>query len=339
MQTVLQDEGLVKRVQVQNASGAGGTIGLAQFVTTESGKGDAVLGAGQTLQGAVITNKPAVTLDQVTPLARTVGEFEIIVVPVDSPIQTLDDLVAKLKADPAAASWGGGSVGSTDHIVAGLVMKSVGADLSKLNYIAHSGGGEALTSIMGGHRRAFAPVPPCLRREPHDQPRSAGRDRHDTWHHAPTSDSILGAFVLAIGVFIGLETWEMALAGTRTIVGPHLFPYIVSIGLIAVGLSLLREAVSGHVAHETGFELDWRAVGLASGGLVLQMLLLEKLGWIVATTLMFVLATLAFHERRVVISVLIGLALTVLTFMIFTYGLGLDLPLGSVFEALLEGDA
>ena len=151
MQTVLQDEGLVSRVQVQNVPGAGGTIGLAQFVTTEAGKGDALLGAGQTLQGAVITNKSAVTLDQVTPLARTVGEFEIIVVPINSPIQTLDDLVAALKADPGAVSWGGGSVGSTDHIVAGLIMKAIGADLSKLNYIAHSGGGEALTSVLGGH--------------------------------------------------------------------------------------------------------------------------------------------------------------------------------------------
>ena len=66
------------------------------------------------------------------------------------------------------------------------------------------------------------------------------------------SESILGAFVLAIGLFIGLETYEMATAGTTTVVGPQLFPYIVAFGLIAVGLSLLREAVSGHVAHETG---------------------------------------------------------------------------------------
>ena len=151
MQEVLQAEGLVGNVQVKNVPGAGGTIGLAQFVTSESGSGDAILGAGQTLQGAVITNKSAVSLDQVTPLARTVGEFEIIVVPADSPIQTLDDLVAKLKEDPGAVSWGGGSAGSTDHIVAGLLMQAIGVDVAKLNYIAHSGGGEALGSIMGGH--------------------------------------------------------------------------------------------------------------------------------------------------------------------------------------------
>ena len=100
------------------------------------------------------------------------------------------------------------------------------------------------------------------------------------------SESIAGAFVLAIGLFIGLETYEMAGAGTgaRTVIGPQLFPYIIAAGLIVVGVSLLREAVGGHVAHETGFELDWRAVVLASGGLIVQMLLIERLGWIVATT-------------------------------------------------------
>lgn len=151
MQTVLQQEGLASGVQVQNIAGAGGTIGLAQFVTTKRRKGDAILVAGQTLQGAIITNQAPVTLEEVTPLARIVGEYEIVVVPVDSPIRTIADLVAKLKADPGAVSWGGGSVGSTDHILAGLIMKAVGADLTKLNYIAHSGGGEALSSILGGH--------------------------------------------------------------------------------------------------------------------------------------------------------------------------------------------
>ena len=57
MQTVLQENGLASGVQVQNVPGAGGTIGLAQFVTTKKRKGDVILVAGQTLQGAIITNK------------------------------------------------------------------------------------------------------------------------------------------------------------------------------------------------------------------------------------------------------------------------------------------
>ena len=61
------------------------------------------------------------------------------------------DLVAKLKADPGSVSWGGGSAGGTDQILVGLIAKAVGVDPTKLNYIAHSGGGEAMASILGGH--------------------------------------------------------------------------------------------------------------------------------------------------------------------------------------------
>ena len=69
--------------------------------------------------------------------------------PASSDIQTLDDLVAKLKADPGSVSWAGGSAGGADHIMAGLIAKAVGVDPTKVNYIAFSGGGEALAAILG----------------------------------------------------------------------------------------------------------------------------------------------------------------------------------------------
>ncbi len=151
MQAALQQAGLASSVQVQNIAGAGGTVGLAQFVTSRKRRGDAILVAGQTLQGAIITNKSPVSLDDITPLARLVGEYEVIFVPTASPIQSMGDLVAKLKSDPGSVSWAGGSIASTDQILAGLIAKTVGADPAKVNYIAHSGGGEALGAILGGH--------------------------------------------------------------------------------------------------------------------------------------------------------------------------------------------
>ena len=86
----------------------------------------------------------------VTPIARLTGEQEAIVVPAASDIKTMADLVAKLKADPGSVSWGGGSAGGTDHILAGLIAKASGVDPTKVNYIAFSGGGEALAAILGG---------------------------------------------------------------------------------------------------------------------------------------------------------------------------------------------
>ena len=68
------------------------------------------------------------------------------------------------------------------------------------------------------------------------------------------------------GLFIAGQTALLEVGPSQAAVGPRLFPYIVAFGLIAVGVSLLREAVSGHVAHERGFELDWRAVALVPAG-------------------------------------------------------------------------
>src|SRR4029079_4236352 len=84
-------------------------------------------------------------------IARLTGEYEVIVVPASSEIKTTADLTAKLKADPGSVAFGGGSAGGTDHILAGLIAKALGADVTKLNYIPFSGGGEALAAIMGGH--------------------------------------------------------------------------------------------------------------------------------------------------------------------------------------------
>jgi putative tricarboxylic transport membrane protein len=150
MQTALQDEKIADSVQVNNVPGAGGTIGLAQFATQSKGDPNALIVGGYVMVGAILTNNAPVTLEQVTPIARLTGEYEAIVVPASSPIQTMQDLVAALKADPGAVSWGGGSAGGTDHIAAGLIAKAVGVDPTKINYIAFSGGGEALAAILGG---------------------------------------------------------------------------------------------------------------------------------------------------------------------------------------------
>ena len=99
--------------------------------------------------GAILTNDSPVSLADVTPIARLTGEAVAIVVPAASPIQTIDDLVEMLKADPGAVSWAGGSAGGVDHITVGLLAKAAGVDPTKINYVAFSGGGEALAAILG----------------------------------------------------------------------------------------------------------------------------------------------------------------------------------------------
>lgn len=154
LQEVMMATGAAKSVQVVNVPGAGGTVGLAQFVGSAKSSPDQLLVAGITLVGASISNKSPVDLTQVTPLARLTGDPLVIVVPKDSPIQTIDELLKTIKSDVAKAIWVGGSAGGADHILAALVTQAAGEDPSKINYVAYSGGGEALAAMLGGQAAA-----------------------------------------------------------------------------------------------------------------------------------------------------------------------------------------
>jgi putative tricarboxylic transport membrane protein len=151
MADVLQASAQAKAVTVENVPGAGGTVGLAQFADKNKGDGNALLVNGLVMVGAVLTNQSPVSLVDTTPIARLTGEYEVIVVPANSPLKTLDDLAAAMKNDIGSVAVGGGSAGGTDHILAGLVAQAAGADATKLNYVPFSGGGEALAAILGGH--------------------------------------------------------------------------------------------------------------------------------------------------------------------------------------------
>ena len=148
-------------------------------------------------------------------------------------------------------------------------------------------------------------------------------------------EAVLGGGVLALGLFIAVETLQMEVSAAQAAVSPRLFPFLVAAGLLAVSTALLREAFFGHIAHEGGFELDWHAVALVSGGLIVELLLVERAGWIVAATILFVLTARAFRSHRLVIDLVLGVGLAALTFVVFSYGLDLTLPTGEVLEQLI----
>jgi putative tricarboxylic transport membrane protein len=151
LEEVINANSLAKTVTVENVPGAGGTVGLAQLVDKEKGNGNVLMVNGLVMVGAIITNKSPATLEQVTPIARLTGEYEVVVVPASSKIKTMKELADQLKANPGSVAFGGGSAGGTDHILAAMIAQAVGADPSKINYIAYAGGGEALAAILGGH--------------------------------------------------------------------------------------------------------------------------------------------------------------------------------------------
>jgi len=150
MQQALQTEGIVKSSSVENIAGAAGTIGLARLISAERGSGNVAMISGLIMLGAVVTHRSPVTLSDVTPIARLTGEYEAVVVPAQSPYRTLGALIDAFRARPESISWGGGSAGGTDQILAGLIADAVGVSPRRVNYIAFSGGGESMSAILGG---------------------------------------------------------------------------------------------------------------------------------------------------------------------------------------------
>jgi len=147
----MQDSGAAATVTYDNKGGAAGAIGLAQFVNASKGDPNAMMVMGAVMLGGIITGKPPVGLDKVTPLARLTSEYNVFVLPANSPFKTMKDVVDQLRKDPGSVKWGGGSRGSTEHIAAAMIARDVGVDPAKINYVAFRGGGEATAAILGGN--------------------------------------------------------------------------------------------------------------------------------------------------------------------------------------------
>lgn len=149
MEQALKASGAIKTAAVTNKGGAGGAVGLPEFVNQWKGQGNALMVAGMVMVGALLTNKSPVKLTQTVPIAKLTEETEVVVVPAASPHKDMKSLAAAMKADIGKVSIAGGSAGGTDHILAGLIAKAMGADPKKVAYVAYAGGGPATAAILG----------------------------------------------------------------------------------------------------------------------------------------------------------------------------------------------
>lgn len=149
---LLTAEDIVSSAPVTNVGGAGGTVGLAQLANEKDP--NTLMVMGLVMVGAVETNASAVRIEDTTPIARLTDEPLVVVVPADSKYDTLEDLVEDVVDKGQEITITGGSAGGADHILAGLMLEEAGLDgaeiAEKLNYTPNSGGGEAVSLILGG---------------------------------------------------------------------------------------------------------------------------------------------------------------------------------------------
>jgi putative tricarboxylic transport membrane protein len=389
MQQVLQAAGLVHTSSVENIPGAAGTIGLARFATAERGNGDVAMLSGLIMLAAVVAHSTDVTLDHVTPIARLIGEYEVIVVPVSSPFRSLKDLLAAFKERPESISWGGGSAAGADQILAGLVAEAIGVAPRRVNYIAFSGGGESMSAILGGQVSVginglaeFAPqieagtvrvlgISSAERLPELDAPtlREQGVDVElENWRSVVAPPGISPAdrrrLESAIEAMVRSAPWRDALARYRwndrylggdsferfveseearvraitgklgtgsetTAVAFRAYPILVLGGLgisVAVFATTMRRSSdrSTRAAATPGL----RPAAIVGGGIALDLVLMERAGFIVASVGMFWLTARAFDARHPVRDALFALGVSTTAYLVFVHLLQLSLPAG-----------
>jgi putative tricarboxylic transport membrane protein len=149
IELAMRTDGIIQNFQFEHAPGAGGAVGLPKFLGAKKGKDNAIMVGGMVMVGSLIANKSPVKMTDLTPIARLTGEAQALVVPASSPFRNLQDLMTAFKADPGKVSIAGGSAGGSDHILAGMMAKTVGIDAKKVAYVAFAGGGPAQAAILG----------------------------------------------------------------------------------------------------------------------------------------------------------------------------------------------
>ena len=143
----------------------------------------------------------------------------------------------------------------------------------------------------------------------------------------------VAAGVLAVGVLVFAGSFFLPAGGGYAQVGPGVVPRIVGFVTIILGAFLLREAFAGGFENvdeeaEAKLPMDWPAFGWVSGGIIAYGLLIEVLGFIFASTILFVMVARGFNSRRWGLNIVTGLVLGSAVLAMFNYGLGLTLPAG-----------
>jgi putative tricarboxylic transport membrane protein len=150
---------------------------------------------------------------------------------------------------------------------------------------------------------------------------------------APAGQLVVAAGVLALGGGILWGSFNLPTGGGYAQVGPGVVPRIVGVGILALGALLAREALAGGFRGvdeqaEAKLPIDWAAFAWVTAGILAYGLLVERLGFILASTVLFVCVARSFASRRWALNAGVGLVLAAAIFAIFTYGLGLMLPAG-----------
>lgn len=150
MKNALESEGLVGSVHIVRYPGAGGLVGLTQFVNRHRGSGDVLLVGGLVLMGSAIRDESAITLRDVTPIARLAGDWGMLVTSTRSPIQSVHSLLETMRARADGIRWAGGALGGPDQGLVWRIAQEAGASIDEIPYYGRAGGRRVAEALIEG---------------------------------------------------------------------------------------------------------------------------------------------------------------------------------------------
>ena len=141
---------LGQSVVVDNRAGAGGAIG-ATYAAKAEPDGHTMLMALSAIAvlpeaERVAGRKPTYEMSQFTPVARVLGDPNLLIVPASSPYKTVKDLVDDARKRPGAISYGSAGTMGASHLSMEMFCNVAGI---KLLHVPYRGGGPALAALLG----------------------------------------------------------------------------------------------------------------------------------------------------------------------------------------------
>jgi len=148
---------LIGNASYENMSGGGGGKAIGYLIENAESNHDTLMVNSTPIVIRSLTGVFPQSFRDLTLVAGTIGDYAAIVVGKDSPINSMEDLLAAFDADPSATAVGGGSVpGGMDHLVAAMVMEAAGKDPLDVKYIPYDAGGKAMAALLSGEISALS---------------------------------------------------------------------------------------------------------------------------------------------------------------------------------------
>ena len=150
----------------------------------------------------------------------------------------------------------------------------------------------------------------------------------------------VGIFMLGFAAVVGFATAAIPQSSYAK-VGPAVVPWAVTAGLAFFGVLLTLQSLRGGWEHESGTTLDKRSIAWLSTGLLLNLILIDgvslgeatvlpRVGFIIASTLMFLCTARAFGSDKPLRDGAIGFVLAVVAYVGFDRVLGYQIGSGLI---------